>query len=150
MKSEVYASSGSTAKAIQNLVAEAKSKTTVDNTITLSANTSALTFTLSSDGKYYVSNNVSVNSNGSYTVSITNAPSGTVKEDVSGGFRIKVPADKVTNLSTSVKVTVNASKNAYRSYIYNPVESRYQTVAVITSENLTKSLALAGTISKTI
>ncbi len=149
LRKEVYASSGPTAKAIQNLVAEAKSKTTVDNTITLSANTSTLTFTLSSDGKYYVSNNVSVNSNGSYTVSITNAPSGTVKEDVSGGFRVKVPADKVTELSTNVKVTINASKKAYRSYIYNPVESRYQTVAVITSENLTKSLALAGTISKT-
>lgn len=146
LRSEVYAANGPTAVAIQNLVAEAKKQTSLDNTITLTTSSNALTFKLSDNGKYYVSNDIKVTTNGNYTVNVVDAPNGTVKEGLADGFRIKVPADQVTELSTNIKVTIKSSKNVYRSYVYNPTDNKYQTVAVITSESLSKDASLAGNI----
>ena len=149
LRKEVYNSNSDVANAIKSLVSAAENGASQDKSLSLSTSTNTLTFTLSSDGKYYVSNDIKVSSNGNYSVTITNAPRGTVKEDISGGFRVKVPASSATTLTNSVKVSVSASKKIYNSYEYNPSNSKYQIMSYTTSENLSKNVDLSGSINKT-
>lgn len=142
-------SSSSAAKTIKNLVAEAKKAKSTDSTLTLSTDTNTLTFSISSDKKYYVSNTVKVTSNSDYTVSIDNAPKNTVKENVTGGFIIKVPVSSISNLSTSINVSVSSSKTIYHSYEYKPSNSSYQEISYTYPENLSKKVSLKGTIATT-
>lgn len=142
----------STAKKIRNLVDEAKRQTTVSDDITLSTNASSLTFTLSGDGKYYVSNDVTVSSNGNYSVDVK-GPKGTIKEDISGGFRVKVPASSIDG-STKISATVTGTKKVNHAYLYKANSkasdgSVYQDMSMFLVEDSTKKLDLAGDITIT-
>lgn len=141
-----------TAREIRNLVDEAK-KQTSESDLTLSANTTNLTFKLSSDKKYYVSNDIKISSNGKYSVTV-NGPTGTVKEDITGGFRIKVPASRITTSSTTVSATVNGSKDMYRAYLYKATTKasngrEYQSMSMIFKETTNKNISVSGKINIT-
>jgi hypothetical protein len=147
LKNNVNKSSASEAVSIRNLVSEAKAQTSVDSTLTLSTDTTTLTFTLNSDKSSYISNVVKVTSNASYNVTVSGANA--TKEDVDGGFRIVVPASSVSSLSTSVSVSVSASKTVYTSYKYSPSNSKYQTMSYTIPDTLSKKVELSGTIKTT-
>jgi len=101
-------------------------------------------FTLSSDKKYYVSSSMSATTTGgvsNYTVSLENAPSGTIVTDVNGSakstfsvgdkFVIKVPVSSISKLSNEFKVNVSATGTTYKAYLYVPANSAYQNTAAL-------------------
>lgn len=141
-----------TAKRIRNLVDEAKRQSATSNDVTLSTSTSTLTFTLSSDGKYYVSNDITVSSNGKYSVDV-NGPKGTTKEDISNGFRVKVPVSSIDG-TTKISATVTGSKKVNHAYLYKAPNKasdgrEYQSMSILTLEDSTKKVELAGDITIT-
>lgn len=146
------ASYDNTAKRIRNLVDEAKKKTTVDSNITLSTSSNTLTFTLSSDGKYYVSNDITVSTNGKYSVDVK-GPKGTTKEDISNGFRVKVPVSSIDG-TTKVSATVTGTKKVNHAYLYKANSkasdgSVYQDMSMFVVEDSSKKIDLAGDITIT-
>ncbi len=122
----------------------------------ITINNSKLDLNLSSDGKYYVSSNISASSVGisKYSVSFINAPSGTIVTDVNGNnknifkynesFIVKVPASSVDSLSSNFKVKVSASGTIYKAFEYMPTDSKYQGTAALYSEakNVSDSISL--------
>ena len=150
LKNQIYGSNSAMANEIKALVNGAKSAK-AQTGLTLNTNTTRLTFT--KEGNYYVSNTVKVNSSDTYKVSV-NGPSGTVKEDVSGGFRVKVPVSSLNGLSASVTASVSASKTLEHAYLYKPTTKApsgrtYQDMTIATSEPVSKKVDLSGTISTT-
>ena len=106
-------------------------------------------FKLSSDKKYYISGNLGVTTTGSvgnYTVSLENAPSGTIVTDVNGNakntfgtsekFMVKVPVSSISSLSNEFNVKVTANGSIKQAYLYEPVNSKYQNVAVLYPKNI--------------
>ena len=138
---------------IKSIIQEAKKAGANNNSApTISVNTGTNTFKLDSTGKYYISNEVTVNSStGAYEVSLTNAPAGSTVTKNANKFTVKVPADKVTNLETSISFKVTNTKDVYTSYKYNPSDSSYQTLAATYKETKTASatgnLLLKRTVS---
>lgn len=143
---------------IKNLVAAAKTaKTNGYAKTTLSLSTSSKEMTLS-DG-YYVSNAISATSSNisTYTVSLTDAPSGTkiVSTDgtekttfsASEKFIVKVPASKVTATELSLKVTAKASGSIYKAYEYTPSDSSMQPVGIIEKETTNVSATVTLTVA---
>lgn len=130
--SQVKNSNSTTANQIKNIVAKAKTASAVNNSApTINLDTSTSSFTLSKDGKYYVSNQIKVNSStGNYTTTLTSAPEGSSIEKNGNNFTIKVPADKVTSLKTTIKFKVSNSKKIYSAYYYNPNNSSYQIMSM--------------------
>ena len=120
-------------------------------------NNSNSNLTLSSDGKYYVSNAMSVTRTGnisSYTVSLSGAPSGTIVTGSNGtqkttftageSFYVKVPASSIKSLSTSFNVSVSSSVTTNKAYLYSPAHSMYQ--SVVTSYPETKYVSDSTTL----
>ena len=152
-------------KYIKQLVAdakEAKSDGYVKPSITLSA--SSTSFTLSSDGKYYYSDYITVKGTsitGKISLSLSGAPSGSqivnsngssVTEVSSGTkVRIKVEASKVSNLETSITIKASGSGSVDKAYMYKPSSSNYQPVIIgvlfpeITSVSKSKAFTLKST-----
>ena len=106
------------------------------------------TMSLSSDGKYYESKNMTVNGSGfsKYTVTLVNAPAdvkiytsdGQTKSNgasLSAGtkFKIRIPVDKVSN-SLNVKVKVAANGLTKRVYIYKYINGNYQNIGLLFNE----------------
>ena len=134
MKAEVY-------KLVQ-AAKTAKNSTTYEKP-SITVNVSSNNLTLSSDGNYFVSQEVKVelkNTKGTYTVNLTSAPSGTLVRSTTGdekttfsngeSFVIYVPASSISNGSSgSVKLTVSAEGVTYKTYSYTTGNSRYQDVA---------------------
>ena len=139
------------AKKILELVANAKKASANDTSApTIKINTGANTFSLDSNGKYYVSNNITVTSStGSYEVSLTSAPSGSTIEKNGNTIVIKVPADKVTNLETTIGFKVSNTKDIYTSYKYNPNSSSYQPLAATFKETKTASANASLVLKRT-
>lgn len=143
------------AKEVAKLLDGANKASYVEPSIKISG--SADSFTLSSDKKYYVSNNLSVTTTGNvenYTVSLENAPSGTIITDVNGNakntfgtsekFVVKVPVSSIESLSNEFKVSVATSGNTDKAYLYSAQESKYQNVAVLYSES--KNVSASTTV----
>ena len=142
----------STAIRIRNLVDTAKSQPPEGVTLTLSVNSDNLSFSLSDNGEYYVSNDVMVNASDGYNVNIS-GPKGTIKEDVAGGFRIKVPTSNITELNTIINASISSSKQITRAYLYttdvtSSTGRDYQAVVLPVNDVKTKSIDLSGTIKK--
>ena len=135
-----------TAKAIRELVAGAKSAKLSSDDVTLSLGASKLTFTLSEDGKTYVSNVVKVSASGDYSVSLNN--SNAVYKKVDGGFKVTIPVKNVS-ATTTIKATVKTSKDFYKVYSYNPSNSNYQVIDYIYKDSASKSDDVSGTIKIT-
>ena len=136
-------------KGVAKLVYGSKSYSYVKPTITLKTNSN---FTLSSDKKYYVSTNNGVSITGvvgKYTISLENAPSGTIVTDKNGKtkktfatnetFLIKVPVSSIKNLSSEFKVKVSATGSIDKAYLYEPQNSKYQNTIALYSDNSTVS-----------
>ena len=151
-RNKVYNSNSATAKKIRKIVAEAKKASknnTSDPTIKLTG--SNITFKVDADGKYYVSDKIKVTSSqSSYTISFTNAPSGTTYTKSGNNIYVKVPVKSISKLSTSFKINVKNSKTVYYSYKYNPSNSAYQVMSATYKKSKTASASLSLKLTKDI
>ena len=100
------------------------------------------TLNLTSDKKYYESNTISVKTlytTGNYTISLSNAPSGTVVVNASTGatqtsfspgesFKVRIPADSVDVGSLNITVTATATGSINKAYMYKSSDSSKQDV----------------------
>lgn len=114
---------------------------------------------LSSDGKYYVSDEVTTTLVGpsSYNVSVTGA-TGAITTDTNGQtktsfganekFLVKVPATALAK-TTKINVKVSASDSHTKAYIFKPADGSIQRVVALYDEgdNLEKSLSLTATVN---
>lgn len=128
---------------------------------TLNASLADNTMSLSSDGKYYISNEITVKSTNlsTYKVTFSNAPSNTTAIDSSGNakssfkagekFRIRVLASQVSGTKVNIKATVSGTGTVYKAYEYQPSDSNMQNVtpAVIAPEKTNVSDAVNVIIS---
>lgn len=150
---------------IQNLVAKAKEARNAGYTkTTLSASVSDKTMTITSDGKYYVSEEVKVSATNmsEYNVSIASGPSKTVVIDKDGKekstfstgetFRVQVPVSQVEDAEVNIKVTISGTGKVYKAYKYKPQNTNQQNVtpSIITpvEEKVSTSLDLTISTSK--
>lgn len=134
-------------KAVADLINKANNYSYANPTMKI--NSSNNSFTLSSDGKYYVSSNIAVTTTGSvgkYTVSLSNAPKGTIITDtnnnekntfaVNENFIVKVPVSSINSLSYAFTVGVSAVGSIYKAYMYSPDNTSYQSVAALYKEEV--------------
>ena len=145
---------------IQKLVNEAKNAKASAKT-SLDVNVSNTNMTLSSDGKYFVSKEITPTLTGAstYKVSVSGAPSGTIIANANGEakdtfnagekFTIKVPSTALGQ-TTTMKVTVSASSNATKAYIYQPNDKSFQRLAVLYPDETTvsKTVSLTAKLDK--
>ena len=133
-------------KAMAKLVNGANSYSYTSPSIKINNSNSNLV--LSSDGKYYVSSSMSVKTTGTvgnYTVSLSNAPEGTIVTDTKGtanntfatneSFLVKVPVSSVKNLSNEFKVNVSAKGTINKAYAYTSTRSNVQNTGALYPEN---------------
>lgn len=126
---------------IQKLVSGAVGAKAVNASMSAKVGSSSLT--LSSDKKYFDSQlvTVSLSNIGSYTVTLTNAPKGTIITDENGNakttfnagskFKIRVPVSSLgDNLKASVSAEIAASSTTYKVYKYGASGTNYQRVVV--------------------
>ena len=126
------------------LINGAKNYKNIDPTLKLNLDDNNLT--LSEDGKYYISKNIVVETAGTikdkkYTVTLENAPEGTIVTDTNGNkknefntgesFLVKVPVSSIKSLVEEFKVSVSATRKINKAYLYSPDNSKYQNVAVL-------------------
>lgn len=145
---------------IKKLVSDAKNaKASADPTLDVKVNNNDMN--LSSDGNYFVSEQIAPTITGtdSYKVSVSGAPTGTVITDVNGQskatfkagekFLVKIPSNALGQ-TTTIKVTVSATGTSTKSYIYEPSDSSYQRLAVLYDENidLSKTVSLTAKVDK--
>ena len=111
---------------------------------------------------YYVSSEITASSSNisTYTVTLSNAPSGTKVVSTSGvekttfnageKFIIKVPGSKVTGTELDIKVTAKATGYVTKAYEYTPVNNTMQPVALIETEtqNVSSTITLSIENSK--
>ena len=128
-------------KYIKKLVSEAK-KVKDYSTPSLTVNSKSSAMKLSSDKKYYESNDISVtgkNLTGKYTVTLDGAPQGTqiVSSSASSeassfanneSFKIRIPVDKAQSLKTSITVNVKSKATTYKAYEYKSSDTSVQNV----------------------
>ncbi len=119
------------------------------------------TMSLSKDGKYYESKNMTVKGSGfsKYTVTLVNAPAD-VKIYTSNGetksngaslnagtkFKVRIPVEKVSN-SLNVKVKVAANGLTKKVYIYKYVNSKYQDIGLLFNETTKVKAETSVTLS---
>lgn len=126
------------------LINGAKNYKNIDPNLKLNLDDNNLT--LSEDGKYYISKNIVVETEGTikdkkYTVTLENAPEGTIVTDTNGNkknefntgesFLVKVPVSSIKSLVEEFKVSVSATGKINKAYLYSPDNSKYQNVAVL-------------------
>ncbi len=154
-----YKSTGSDSynlrKYVKQLVKDAKKakKNGYNLTPSFSLKVSDSKMALSSDGQYFVSNEIDANAKNfddKFTVKIDSAPTGTIVTTTSGTaqtkfskgekFLIKVPVTSITEGQTAtVSVTVGGYKTTNKAYRYQPTDSSMQPVAIITPITKTKT-----------
>lgn len=111
-------------------------------------NNSNSNLSLSSDGKYYVSSSMGVKTTGTvgnYTVSLSNAPEGTIVTDTKGNakttfatnesFLVKVPVSNVKKISNEFEVNVSAKGTINKAYAYTSTRSNVQNTGALYPEN---------------
>ena len=147
-KSKISSSSNSYAKEIRSLVSKAKSvKSYNQSAPSIKITSGNVSFSLSKDGKYYVSNNIVVKSSESaYKIALSGAPSGTTYTKNGNNITVKVPVSSVTNVKKKFSIKVSNSKTVFKSYKYNPSSSKYQvmsaTYAITKNASASKSMAI--------
>ena len=146
---------------IKNLVEKAKtakSKGYAQTKLTITTSNKDMSL---KDG-YYVSSEITASSSNisTYTVTLSNAPSGTKVVSTSGvekttfnageKFIIKVPGSKVTGTELDIKVTAKATGYVTKAYEYTPVNNTMQPVALIETEtqNVSSTITLSIENSK--
>ena len=126
---------------VKELVEGAKKQTSYATpAISLINNDSTLNLT--SDGKYYESGTMSVKTlytTGNYTVSLSNAPEGTVVVNTTNGatqnsfspsesFKVRIPESSVDVGSLNITVKVTATGSINKAYMYKSNDSTKQDV----------------------
>ncbi len=125
--------------------------------------------TMSLSNNYYVSNDIKATTAqnfGAYTVSLENAPKGTIIVSSNGAetayagaftvnsndsFKVKVPSSSVTDTTTFIKVKANATGNTqYMAYEYKPVDTSMQNIALleVTNKDVSSEITLEILTSK--
>lgn len=141
-----------------------KAKDTGYTKPSVSLSTNSTEFTLSSDGKYYYSSDITVNATsttGNITLSLESAPTnativdanGNAKTSVAAGtkVRVRVPVANATSLETSMTIKAAGTGKIDKAYMYEPSNDKYQPVvmSVLYSEtetvNTSKKLTLKTT-----
>ena len=149
-------SSSQIVKEVAKLVNAAKNYSYVEPSIKIQNATN--NFTLSSDKKYYVSNQLSVTATGgvsTFYMSLSNAPAGSIITDVNGNaktdtngtakeglkvgekFLVKIPASSIKALSTSLTVNVSGTGSINKAYIYSPSVAAHQSLITLYPQNKT-------------
>ena len=145
---------------IQKLVSDAKNAKASANP-TLDVKVSNSNMDLSSDGNYFVSEQIAPTLTGtsSYKVSVSGAPTGTTITNVSGQsqttfksgekFQVRIPSNALGK-TTTIKVTVSATGATSKAYIYQPSDSSMQRLAVLYTDNtdLSKTVNLTAKVDK--
>lgn len=132
-------------KAMAKLVNGANSYSYTNPSIKINNSNSNLT--LSSDGKYYVSSNIGVTASGidgNYTVSLSNAPKGTIVTDKNGNikgtfaanetFLVKVPTSSISGLTAEFKANVSAKGVINKAYGYKASHADVQNTGALYPE----------------
>ena len=144
------------AKPALNLYNASQKYTMTPNKISLSGGTK---FTLSSDGKWYNSDKITIKGSGFSKASITlvNAPAGSeivkdktvIKSGVTttaiksgSNFYVRIPADKVTS-DLNVKVVVNATGTNQKVYQYESKTANRQNIGLLFKDSVKLSASLA-------
>ena len=95
---------------------------------------------ISADGKYYVSNPVTVSAKntGDYKTTITSGPKGSETIDLNGKvkttfaptekFLIRIPVANITNNQETVKVKATATGTVHKAYSYEPTNTGMQNI----------------------
>ncbi len=130
-KSKVNSSSSSYAKEIRSLVSKAKSLNSYNQgNPSIKFTSGDVSFKLSDDDKYYVSNDIVVDSSADdYNIKLVNAPSGTDYSKNGNKIVVKVPASSVSNSKSTFSIKVSNSKTVFKSYKYKPSNSSYQVMS---------------------
>lgn len=156
-KSKISSSSNTYATRIKNLVKKAKSMNkTNQNNPTIKLSNGSVAFSLSKDGKYYLSNNITVNSSEkNYKISLVKAPNGTTYTKNGNNIIVKIPTSSVNNIKKTFSIKVNNTKTIFKSYKYKPSNSSYQvmsaTYPITKNASASKSMSIVVdkiTISK--
>lgn len=96
------------------------------------------TLSITSDKKYYVSDEIKVNLTDleNYTVSLTDAPEGSFTTDKTGNkkttfnigetFRVYVPTEKTTTKKSAIKLAISANTTINKVYEYAPPDAKEQ------------------------
>ena len=126
---------------IKNLVSKAKEAKSAGYAKTsISASISDKVMSLSSDGKNYISDEITVKSTNlsEYKVAISEGPINTVAIDKNGEtkttfssnetFRIKVPVSQVKDSKVTIKVSISGTGKVYKAYEYQPTNKNQQNV----------------------
>lgn len=123
---------------LKNEALAAKKKGYVTPSLQLSTNNSK--FSLTEDGKYYLSNEISVKANyiGDYKVTLEEAPRDTVILDQEGNarttfsknekFRVRVPVSSIEGFRAQVKLSASATGSVKKAYEYKPADETIQKV----------------------
>lgn len=151
-KNKVNNSNSTTAKKIKNIISSAKKAGKNDtSTPTINLSASNVTFSLDSNKEYYVSSKIKLTSSTTkYTVTFTDAPSGTTYKVKSGYLYVYVPVSKVANLKTTFKINVSNSKTVYTAYNYKPSNNKYQKMYAVYKDTKTAKDSLSLTINRTV
>ncbi len=124
---------------VKNLVAQAKNARTAGYPVkTISASIAKKQMTIGQTKKYYISDPITVNAPGNYTVSLSGAPSGSFAADAKGNikttfsasekFNVYVPVTSVNNSLTNLKVNISSSYSYNRAYEYRANNAYVQNV----------------------
>ena len=148
-KSNLNNSNSATANQIKQIVSNAKNAGTNNTSApTIKIDTGDGSFTLDSNGEYYVSSKITVTSStNDYAATLQNAPTGSKIEKSGNTMYIKVPASEVSE-TTKVTFEVSNSKDVYVSYYYNPSNSKYQVMTATYKETKTAKANGSLTIEK--
>lgn len=141
------------AKALAN---EARSNANFSSNVSLRLDQPTLSFTESSDNNYYVSNVITIVSNatGAATVSLDNAPAGTIITDADGKekntfnnnekFIVKVPTSSVSDsININVSASASGSELSYEKYS----GGNWQDLVVLVKTKKDVSQSIEGTIT---
>ena len=132
----------SSVKSKELVEAAKKAKSTGYAKPSLSISSTNETLTKTKDGKYYESKAIAVTTKSvstNYKVSLSGAPSGTIVVDEKGKektsfdpsekFIVRVPVEKITEISYKFNATVSATGSVEKVYSYKPSDtSTYQTI----------------------
>ena len=145
---------------IQKLVSDAKNaKASSAPTLDVKVNNSDMS--LSSDGNYFISEEITPTLTGtsSYKVSVSGAPTGTTITNTSGQsqttfksgekFQVRIPSNALGQ-TTTIKVTVSATGATSKAYVYQPSDSAMQRLTVLYTDNtdLSKTINLTAKVDK--
>ena len=145
---------------IQKLVSDAKNAK-VSSAPTLDVKVNNSDMSLSSDGNYFISEEITPTLTGtsSYKVSVSGAPSGTTITNTSGQsqttfksgekFQVRIPSNALGQ-TTTIKVTVSATGATSKAYVYQPSDSSMQRLTVLYTDNtdLSKTINLTAKVDK--